>query len=132
MSYEDEVEDQISDLKYQVINAQTLVEAKYFYERFKSLVQEQQKRHWQFTSEHYQNFEEGYFYNVLDRVMDLTIDGFNENEVEDLAKFLRIDEDLKNYCVDHVEMEGMVAGLKYKAQIRNSKTDVMARALQAI
>jgi hypothetical protein len=132
MSNDDHVEDQISNFKNQVINAQTLVDAMDAYKKFKDLVHDQQKRHWQFISEYYQNFEEGYFYNVLDRVINLNINEFDEIEVDDLAKFLLIDEELKNYCVAHIEMEGMVAALKYKAQVLDTKKDVIARALQAI
>ena len=64
MSYDDHVEDQISNAKYQVINAQTLVDGMDKYKKFKDLVHEQLKRNWQFTSEHYQNFDEGYFYGA--------------------------------------------------------------------
>lgn len=132
MSYNDQVEDQITNLKFQVINADTLDKAMNVYEKFQYLVQEQQKRYWQFTSEHFENFEEGYFHNILDRVINLNFDKINESDVEDLAIFLRIDEEFKNYCLHHVEMDGMVAALKYKSQVLNSKKDVMARALQAI
>ena len=131
MSYDDHVEDQISNAKYQVINAQTLVDGMDKYKKFKDLVHEQLKRNWQFTSEHYQNFDEGYFYNVLDRLIDLNMDEFNEINVDDLKKFLRIDDELKNYCVAHIEMEGTFAALKYKAQIQYKK-DVIKKALQEI
>ena len=128
MSYEDAIEEAISNSIAAVLGASTPAETASAYRTFRELTQQHQQRHWQFIKGSFENFEECYFYNVLDRVIDISNDECRDTAAVDLAKFLLADEALTEYCKSHIEYDGVPALLKYKAKIR-FKNDVIAAAL---
>jgi hypothetical protein len=128
MSYEDAIDDAISNSIAAVLGASTPAETVSAYRTFKELTQQHQQSYWQFIRESFENFEECYFYNVLDRVIDINNDECRDTDAVDLAKFLSADEALIEYCKSHIEYDGVPALLKYKTKIRYKKY-VIAEAL---
>lgn len=128
MSYEDTVEDVISNSIYAVLSASTPAETASAYKKFKVLSQKQQQRHWRFIKESFKDFDECYFYNVLDRVIGINDDECRGTDAVDLAKFLLADSALTEYCKSHIEYDGVPALLKYKAKIMY-KNDLIAEAI---
>lgn len=128
MSYEDAIEEAISNSIAAVLGASTPAETVSAYRKFKELTQQHQQRHWQFIKGSFENFEDCYFYNVLDRVIGINDEECRGIAAVDLAKFLLADEALTEYCKSHIEYDGVPALLKYKAKI-SFKNHLIAEAL---
>ena len=128
MGREDEIENAISNLKFKVIDAKTYDESVAAYAEFKDLTLAHQQAYWPLVEESFENFDEGYFYNLLDRVIDISREESTGITSVDLAKFFRVDEGLKRYCEVHIQNDGIMAALKYKAQL-NFKKNLIAEAL---
>jgi len=129
MSYEDEIEDEISNLKHQVMfssNGDEVVE-KYF--KFKRMIFEKQCRYWEYLNQNFNNEVEGHYYDILERCICFDIEDSLITEQE-LANILKIDSGLKKYCEEHTDNDGLIGILKYKQQIR--KKELIKRALEIV
>jgi hypothetical protein len=116
MTFEDECENKISNLKMQVMNANNIDEVKEQYKELKLIVIEKQKRYWDLTKDGFNTFDEAHYYDLLSRCVDFDDDEYLVT-AEELSNVLKLDDKLKEYCKEHIEKDGIVAALKYKQPI---------------
>jgi hypothetical protein len=128
MGYHDDLETEINELKYKVIEAKSSNEAMKAYQDFRYTVVTHILH--TYTGLNKDEVKETYFYDVLDRVLWIDDDGIKSNS-KDLLNFLKFDKGLVKYCEEHLKYDGITALLKYKNQIRYKK-ELIEEALREI
>jgi hypothetical protein len=128
MGYHDDLETEINELKYKVIEAKSSNEAMKAYQDFRYTVVTHILH--TYTGLNKDEVKETYFYDVLDRVLWIDDDGVKSNS-KDLLNFLKFDKGLVKYCEEHLKYDGITALLKYKNQIRYKK-ELIEEALREI
>jgi hypothetical protein len=118
MGYHDDLESEINELKYKVIDAKSDEEVIEAYKNFKykSVTYILNT----YTELNKDEVKETYYYDVLDRVLWIEDDDIEVNS-KDLLNFLKFDKGLVKYCEEHLKYDGITALLKYKNQIRYKK-----------
>jgi hypothetical protein len=127
MTFEDLIEDKISNLIMQVLNAKDVDNVREEYEELKLMISEQQNKYWEFNKDRFNTLYEGHYFDLLDRCIDLQNDSYKVT-AEELSKVLKLDDELKQYCKEHIEKDGIVAILKYKQSI--AKKELIKNALK--
>ncbi len=128
MGYHDDLETEINELKYKVIEAKSDNEAMKAYQDFRYTVVTHILH--TYTGLNKDEVKETYFYDVLDRVLWIDDDGIGSDS-KDLLNFLKFDKGLVKYCEEHLKYDGITALLKYKNQIRYKK-ELIEEALREI
>ena len=123
MSYEDRMDQLRGELRnrFLVNDTSSSIKNDEIYKDLNLRYVEYVERNWDVLKDSFNSMEEAINYVLLDEIVcfDLNLD--KGVSVEDLAKFLKIDSNLLNYCELQVFGDGIIGQIKYKKQITEKK-----------
>jgi len=122
MTYDDEIENEIGYLRHVALQNDTSEEMRLeAYLKMEKLIAEQMERAWTVIGQNFNDFEEALKYDILERYLDFGFAEHNYGTAEGLAQLLQLDAELKRYCEDHINGEGLFGMIKYKERIVNKR-----------
>ena len=128
MSYDDRIEDLISNLLYEVnSNNIGLSEYQNKYRKARLLMKSQTERYWEFLKDDFRTVDSAINYSVVDSYLRFGLDDCDGGDIAKLAELLKYDEQLYEYCDLHTANEGIAGILKYG--IAPKKQDAIAKAI---
>ena len=89
-------------------------EASSSYEYFKNVAIDLCKQNWNRLKHEHNNMNEAVNYYMLDELFNQYEEVGSADDYLSLAKAMELDENLRQYCIDHVGQNHLLATLKYK------------------
>ena len=129
MSYDDRIEDLISDLLYEVsTNNIRLKKYQKKYCEARLLMKSQTERHWEFIKNNFRTVDAAINYRVIDSYLRFGFKDYDESDISKLAELLKYDKQLYEYCELHTVNEGIAGLLKYGIALEEQ--DAIAKAIE--